>query len=43
VLETGPLSTAAIGLYRRAGYGEIPLYGKYVGESYSVCFAKPLR
>lgn len=42
LLETGPLHEAALTLYRRSGYREIPLYGKYVGEEYSVCFAKPL-
>jgi len=42
VLETGPLSEPALALYRRHGYREIPLFGQYVGERFSVCFAKSL-
>ena len=42
VLETGPLSEPALALYRRHGYREIPLFGQYVGELFSVCFAKSL-
>jgi len=42
VLETGPQSQAALALYRRHGYREIPLFGQYVGEEFSVCFAKAL-
>lgn len=42
VLETGPQSEAALALYRRNGYREIPLFGQYLGEEYSVCFAKSL-
>lgn len=26
-----------------AGYGEIPVYGEYLGNPYSVCFEKRLR
>ncbi|MCU1634881.1 MAG: hypothetical protein JWQ68_120 [Cryobacterium sp.] len=42
VLETGPLHEAALGLYRKHGYDEIPPFGPYVGEEFSVCFAKGL-
>lgn len=42
VLETGPQSEAALAFYRRNGYREIPLFGQYLGEEYSVCFAKSL-
>jgi GNAT superfamily N-acetyltransferase len=41
-LETGKLSPAPLALYRSAGYREIPLYGEYVGNDYSICFEKPL-
>lgn len=42
VLETGPLHEGALTLYRRAGYVQIPQFGQYVGEQFSVCFAKEL-
>ena len=42
VLETGPLHDAALALYRASGYVEIPQFGQYVGEEFSVCFAKDL-
>lgn len=41
-LETGKLSPAPLGLYRSSGYREIPLYGEYVGNDYSICFEKQL-
>jgi putative acetyltransferase len=41
-LETGTYLPAAISLYRSAGYLPIPVYGEYVGNPYSVCFAKHL-
>ncbi|MFC0002686.1 GNAT family N-acetyltransferase [Micromonospora siamensis] len=41
-LETGTYLPAAIGLYTSAGYRPIPVYGEYVGNPYSVCFAKRL-
>jgi putative acetyltransferase len=41
-LETGIYLPAAIALYRSAGYEPIPAYGEYVGNPYSVCFAKRL-
>lgn len=42
VLETGPESHAALSFYRSAGFREVPLFGQYVGEAFSVCFAKKL-
>jgi putative acetyltransferase len=41
-LETGTYLPAAIGLYRSCGYQPIPVYGEYVANPYSVCFAKRL-
>ncbi|MDG4783312.1 GNAT family N-acetyltransferase [Micromonospora sp. WMMD961] len=41
-LETGTYLPAAIGLYTSCGYDPIPVYGEYVGNPYSVCFAKRL-
>ncbi|MEU4475388.1 GNAT family N-acetyltransferase [Micromonospora sp. NPDC023888] len=41
-LETGTYLPAAIGLYTSSGYDQIPVYGEYVGNPYSVCFAKRL-
>ena len=41
-LETGTYLPAALRLYASAGYSEIPLYGEYVGNPYSVCFEKRL-
>ncbi len=41
-LETGKLSPAPLALYRSSGYREIPLYGEYVGNDYSICFEKKL-
>ncbi|SBT46082.1 GNAT family N-acetyltransferase [Micromonospora auratinigra] len=41
-LETGSYLPAAIGLYRSCGYRPIPVYGEYVDNPYSVCFAKRL-
>ncbi|WP_372593885.1 GNAT family N-acetyltransferase [Actinotalea sp.] len=40
VLETGVRQPEAIGLYRSAGYRQIPNYGVYADEPNSVCFAK---
>jgi putative acetyltransferase len=42
VLETGPRQPEAIAIYRRAGFSEIPLFGEYVGATFSVCMAKDL-
>lgn len=41
-LETGTYLPAAIGLYASCGYDRIPVYGEYVDNPYSVCFAKRL-
>lgn len=41
-LETGTYLPAAIGLYTSCGYEPIPVYGEYVDNPYSVCFAKRL-
>ncbi|MCT2280725.1 GNAT family N-acetyltransferase [Micromonospora chalcea] len=41
-LETGTYLPAAISLYRSSGYEPIPVYGEYVDNPYSVCFAKRL-
>ncbi len=41
-LETGTYLPAAIALYTSCGYERIPVYGEYVGNPYSVCFAKRL-
>ncbi|MCL7460124.1 GNAT family N-acetyltransferase [Micromonospora echinofusca] len=43
LLETGTYLPAAIALYTSSGYEPIPVYGEYVGNPYSVCFAKRLR
>jgi GNAT superfamily N-acetyltransferase len=42
VLETGARQPEALGLYRRAGYVEIPAFGEYVGSPLSVCMEKRL-
>ena len=41
-LETGTLHHAAMALYRGRGYEQIELFGPYVGEELSACFAKSL-
>ncbi|MGI5523336.1 GNAT family N-acetyltransferase [Micromonospora sp. CA-259024] len=41
-LETGTYLPAAIALYTSCGYDRIPVYGEYVDNPYSVCFAKRL-
>jgi putative acetyltransferase len=41
-LETGTRQPEAIGLYRSAGYVEIPCFGEYVDGLFSVCFEKRL-
>jgi putative acetyltransferase len=42
VLETGTKQDAAHALYRAHGFTEIPLFGMYIGEPFSVCMAKML-
>ncbi|MEU8258233.1 GNAT family N-acetyltransferase [Micromonospora inaquosa] len=41
-LETGTYLPAAIALYTSGGYQQVPVYGEYVGNPYSVCSAKGL-
>ncbi|MFG1898392.1 GNAT family N-acetyltransferase [Micromonospora zamorensis] len=41
-LETGTYLPAAIALYTSCGYEQIPVYGEYVSNPFSVCFAKRL-
>ena len=41
-LETGARQPDALALYRSAGYAEIPAFGEYVGNPYSLCFEKRL-
>jgi putative acetyltransferase len=41
-LETGPFQPSAIALYERCGYRLIPNFGKYVGDSNSVCYEKAI-
>lgn len=43
VLETGTRHTAAQALYRSHGYRDIPLFGMYIGEEFSVCMAKTIN
>lgn len=43
VLETGIKQLEAIGLYKKAGYKQIPNYGQYEGVENSVCFGKKLK
>jgi putative acetyltransferase len=41
-LETGTSQPEAISLYRSARYHEIPCFGAYAGDRFSVCFEKRL-
>lgn len=41
-LETALGQPEAIGLYRSAGYVDIPPFGEYIGNAASVCFEKRL-
>ena len=41
-LETGITSTAALGLYRSAGYRDCPPFGAYTADPLSVFLEKPL-
>jgi GNAT superfamily N-acetyltransferase len=38
VLETGPAQAEAIGVYERAGFTSIPLFGQYIGSITSLCY-----
>ena len=42
VLETGRQQPAAIALYARHGYEQIPNYGPFIGIDNSLCFKKTL-
>jgi GNAT superfamily N-acetyltransferase len=41
ILETGVRQPEAIALYTRHGFQKIEPFGEYVGNSLSVCYAKP--
>jgi putative acetyltransferase len=41
-LETGSFLAPAIGLYKAAGYRQIPTFGEYAGNPLSTCFEKSL-
>jgi putative acetyltransferase len=41
-LETGTCPPAAVALFRSAGYAQIPAYGEYAGNPFSMCFEKSL-
>jgi putative acetyltransferase len=43
VLETGKRQPAAVALYKKCGYRQIPNYGQYIGMENSVCFEKWLK
>jgi putative acetyltransferase len=42
-IETGTRQHEAVGLYRSSGYRDIPPFGDYMGNPYSVCFEKALN
>jgi Acetyltransferases len=42
VLETGDRQDEALGLYKRAGYTEIPCFGEYADSPLSVCMGRTL-
>lgn len=42
-IETGVGQPEAIGLYRSAGYVDIPPFGEFIGNPASVCFEKSLN
>lgn len=42
VLETGTNQPEAMGLFTSEGYAQIPPFGEYVGDPYSVCMEKRL-
>lgn len=41
-LETGTRQPESLGLYRKAGYTNIPKFGEYVDDPFSVCMEKKL-
>jgi GNAT superfamily N-acetyltransferase len=40
ILETGTKQPESMALYRKLGYHEIPKFGEYVNDPFSVCFKK---
>lgn len=42
LLETGKSFSAAISLYKKYGFQQIPNYDQYVGVKDSICFQKPI-
>ena len=42
-LETGIRQPEAIGLYESMGYRQIPPFGEYIGNPFSVCYEKWLK
>ena len=42
-LETRAVNERAVGFYRARGYSPIPNFGKYVGRTEAVCFARDLE
>lgn len=42
-LETGTNQPEAFGLYESAGYKQIPCFGEYVGNPFSICLEKRLK
>lgn len=41
-LETGTRQPESLGLYRKAGYIDIPKFGEYVDDPFSVCMEKKI-
>lgn len=41
-LETGTQQPESTALYSSAGYSQIPCYGEYIGNPFSLCFEKKL-
>ena len=41
-LETGTRQPESLGLYRKAGYTNIPKFGEYVDDPFSICMEKML-
>jgi GNAT superfamily N-acetyltransferase len=41
-LETGTRQPESIGLYRKAGYFNIPKFGEYIDDPFSICMEKKL-
>jgi ribosomal protein S18 acetylase RimI-like enzyme len=41
-LETGANQPEAVNLYRKLGYHNIPKFGEYINDPYSVCMEKKI-